>query len=101
VEHALPGKEAFSSSVPWLKRVRAMQVPEGSRDKASSITEQYAGALKMEYGALETHLSVTLSESGGPAPEQVLSSDSATKLLTLLLTLPHGVIKYSHTVPGT
>ncbi|EIE18888.1 aminoacyl-histidine dipeptidase [Coccomyxa subellipsoidea C-169] len=75
-------------------------VPEGSGDAASAVTDQYADALKKEYGALETQLSVSLSESSSPAPGQVLSSDSASKLLTLLLTLPHGVIKYSHTVPG-
>ncbi len=75
-------------------------MPEGSGDAASAVTDQYADALKKEYGALETQLSVSLSESSSPAPGQVLSSDSASKLLTLLLTLPHGVIKYSHSVPG-
>ncbi len=79
----------------------AAQVPEDAEAKASAVTEQYADALKREYGALETQLSVVLAKSSASAPEQVLSYDSAAKLLTLLLTLPHGVIKYSHTVPGT
>ena len=103
VEHAVllghhDGMGFFHSK---SQKVGAAQMPEDSRDKASAIAEQYAGALKMEYGALETAMSISLTESGSPAPEQVLSSDSASKLLTLLLTLPHGVIKYSHTVPGT
>lgn len=31
---------------------------------------------------------------------QALTPESADRMLTLLLTLPHGVLKYSHTVPG-
>ncbi|BDA48997.1 Cytosol non-specific dipeptidase [Coccomyxa sp. Obi] len=75
-------------------------VPKDAEGKASTVTEQYADALEKEYGALETQLSVVLAKSSAPAPEEVFSFDSAAKLLTLLVTLPHGVIKYSHTVPG-
>jgi dipeptidase D len=63
--------------------------------------EKHREALKQEYGALETQLSVSFSPAPGPEPDQALTADSASKLLTLLLTLPHGVIKFSHTVPGT
>lgn len=35
-----------------------------------------------------------------PTLLQALAPESADRLLTLLLTLPHGVLKYSHTVPG-
>lgn len=76
-------------------------MPEDAEGKASTVTEQYADALGKEYGTLETQLSVVLAKSSAHAPGEVLSHDSAAKLLTLLLTLPHGVIKYSHAVPGT
>lgn len=61
---------------------------------------QHANALKNEYGVLEAQLAVSLTESSSHSASQALSIESAAELLTLLLTLPHGVIKYSHTVPG-
>lgn len=72
-------------------------------DGASSAAEAVntcSLALKQEYGALEQELDVSVRQSREQVPKQVLSSDSTERLLTLLLTLPHGVQKFSHTVPG-
>ncbi len=67
---------------------------------AAEAVNRYSQALKQEYGALEQQLDVAVTQSKEQVPKQVLSADSAECLLTLLLTLPHGVQKFSHTVPG-
>ena len=67
---------------------------------AAEAVNSYSQALKQEYGALEQQLDVAVTQSKEQVPKQVLSADSAERLLTLLLTLPHGVQKFSHTVPG-
>lgn len=63
--------------------------------------ENVAHALREEYGALEKDMQVSLPGSArdGHVPA-VLSRESENKLLTLLRVLPHGVIKFSHHVPG-
>ena len=78
----------------------ARQVPVDAAAEAAAAAGAQAEALQKEYGALETHITVKFVPQAGPAPDQALSEDSAAKLLTLLLTLPHGVLKHSHTVPG-
>ena len=67
---------------------------------AADAVNTQSQALKQEYGALEAQLDVSVRQSREQVPKQVLSTDSASRLLTLLLTLPHGVQKFSHTVPG-
>lgn len=67
---------------------------------ASVITRVEADA-KAEYGSLETGLTIKCEFSEGFTDEECpLSQDSAHRLVTLLLGLPHGVLKYSHSVPG-
>lgn len=64
-----------------------------------------AEAIKEEYGTLEKDIEVSVEAvaaddgklSSNPLPLDARTSDA---LLTLLLTLPHGVIKKSHTVAG-
>ena len=67
---------------------------------AAEAVNRYSQALKQEYGALEQQLDVSVRQSTEEVPKAVLSPDSTDRLLTLLLTLPHGVQKFSHTVPG-
>ena len=76
------------------------QVPAEAASKATTAAGAVAAALQAEYGALERQLAVKLVPAAGAAPDQALSEDSAARLLALLLTLPHGVLKYSHSVPG-
>ena len=64
--------------------------------------------MSLEYGYLEKHLLVSLTEHSdsahtpAPAPEPTtaLTPSSATRLLRLLRSLPHGVHKMSHALPG-
>ena len=76
------------------------QVPSGeTRNLVQQLVSQQALSLKEEYGHLEKDLNINVYDH----PERsssVLTQDSQTKLLTLLTTLPHGVIKWSHAVPG-
>ena len=76
------------------------QVPASEASAAAEAVNQQSQALAQEYGALEKQLDVSVGQSERPPPSQALTPDSADQLLTLLLTLPHGVVKYSHTVPG-
>ena len=77
-----------------------VQVPAGETSTAAEAVNAQSQALAQEYGALEKQLDVSVGQSERRPPDQVLTPDSADQLLTLLLTLPHGVVKYSHTVPG-
>ena len=75
-------------------------MPANEASAAAEAVNRQSQALKQEYGALEEQLEVCVGQSTQQVPKQVLSPDSADHLLTLLLTLPHGVQKFSHTVPG-
>lgn len=78
-----------------------VQVPTSEASAAAEAVNKQSEALAQEYGALEKQLDVSVGQSKRQPPNQALTPDSANQLLTLLLTLPHGVVKYSHTVPGS
>ena len=68
-----------------------------------------AAAIKEEYGTLEKEIEVIAevvvdekasSPSSPPPPLPPLDPQTSDSLLSLLLTLPHGVIKKSHAVNG-
>ncbi|KAK9830529.1 hypothetical protein WJX72_012284 [[Myrmecia] bisecta] len=74
-------------------------VPEASAEKVfAEVVANQVNAIQAEYGTLEKDLSI--ASLPVKAPTNVLTPESAHSLLTLLLTLPHGVHKYSHAVPG-
>lgn len=78
-----------------------MQVPSGeTRLLVQQLVSQQALSLKDEYGHLEKDMAVHVYDHPERSPH-VMTLDSQTKLLTLLTALPHGVIKWSHAVPGT
>uniref|UniRef100_A0A061RSB6 Aminoacylhistidine dipeptidase n=1 Tax=Tetraselmis sp. GSL018 TaxID=582737 RepID=A0A061RSB6_9CHLO len=58
-------------------------------------------AFLAEYGTVETALELSWREAEAPpAGGRPLCGDSASRLLSLLSCLPHGVHKYSHSIPG-
>ena len=63
------------------------------------LVSQQALSLKDEYGHLEKDMSIDIFDHPQRVPS-VMTVESQTKLLTLLSTLPHGVVKWSHAVPG-
>ena len=83
-----------------MTELGGLQVPSGeTRLLVQQIVSQQALLLKEEYGHLEKDMVIHIYDHPERSPS-VMTVDSQTKLLTLLSTLPHGVIKWSHAVPG-
>ena len=77
-----------------------LQVPSGeTRLLVQQLVSQQALSLKDEYGHLEKDMAIHIYDHPERSPT-AMTLDSQIKLLTLLSTLPHGVIKWSHAVPG-
>jgi dipeptidase D len=77
----------------------AVVVPAGSEDTVNEVVARLAADLAQEYGNLEIGLRVEAVTSA-TAPTAVLAPADAQRLLGLLLTLPHGVLKMSDSVDG-
>ncbi|KAL6777769.1 hypothetical protein ACKKBG_A15575 [Auxenochlorella protothecoides x Auxenochlorella symbiontica] len=88
--NAIPREAGFQLAAP----------DAGALEAATAAVRAAADAFRLEYGALETGLALTEEEVGVEARRAGLTPAAADRLLLLLLTLPHGVIKHSHTVPG-
>lgn len=73
--------------------------PAGQQAAAAALVASRASELTAEYGSLEKDMAIGLSPAGG-APAACLAPADAERLLALLTALPHGALKYSHTVPG-
>ncbi|DBA78247.1 TPA: hypothetical protein ACH3X2_008201 [Trebouxia sp. C0005] len=77
-----------------------LEVPSGeARLLVQQLVSQQALSLKDEYGHLERDMAIHVYDHPERSPT-AMTLDSQTQLLTLLSTLPHGVIKWSHAVPG-
>ena len=75
-------------------------MPSGeARLLVQQLVSQQALSLKDEYGHLEKDMAIHIYDHPERSPT-AMTLDSQTQLLTLLSTLPHGVIKWSHAVPG-
>lgn len=72
--------------------------PEAVSD-AQIIVSNKESAFKKEFGSLETNMQVILSGLDS-SPKNTLTKKCQIKLINLLRTLPHGVLKYSHDVKG-
>ena len=70
--------------------------PEAAAD-TQIIVSKRSDALSKEFGSMETNLHVNLSGLTD-SPDKTLTKDSQTRIIALLRTLPHGVLKYSHDV---
>jgi len=64
-----------------------------------STISEYSKILKNEMGDSETNMSVKVVEETS-LPEKVFTKDFSDRLLGILFSLPHGVIKMSRKVPG-
>lgn len=76
-----------------------MQVPESKLPALEVLVSSCSTHLLKEYGTYESSLSISCKAPKVPANNALLPAD-ATRLITLLSTLPHGVLKFSHAVPG-
>ncbi len=71
-------------------------------DNPEAIIEtisKYSKILQNEIGELESNMSVKVVEEDA-VPEKVFTKDFSDRLLGILFSLPHGVIKMSRKVPG-
>lgn len=75
------------------------QVPADQLDTASSCVASRFASFQQEYGLKEPGLAITAAPAAAPA-SACLAPAAGQQLVDLLLTLPHGVIKYSHAVQG-
>ena len=64
----------------------------------NTITE-YSRILKNEMGDLEINMSVKVVEEN-EVPKKVFTKDFSNRLIGILFSMPHGVIKMSRKVPG-
>jgi len=81
-----------------------LQIPAAALPAAQAAAQAAAAALTAEYGLLETGMLVQLRAASkalaGTPSDCVLTAEAAARVLTLVLTLPHGVVKMSHAVEG-
>jgi dipeptidase D len=77
-----------------------LAVPAAERDAAAAVVASVEADFRAEFGHREPGLRIAAAPLEGAAPAAALAPADAERLLALLLTLPHGVIKYSHEVPG-
>ena len=97
-----PGSNAISAPVPTLlcpACSRRSQVPSGQLDALHASVGQRAAAFKQEYGQKEPQLEIREAAASNAA-STCLTAAASQRVLDLLLTLPHGVIKNSHYVAG-
>ncbi len=84
--NAIP-REAFATILISPESVSEIQTIVASREKS----------LDKEFGSVEKNLKVILSGLED-SPNETLTKESQTRIIGLLRTLPHGVLKYSHEV---
>lgn len=77
-----------------------LAVPAAEVAALQAAVAARAAAYQQEYGLKEPGLAISAAQAAGGAPPSVLGPAAAQRLLDLLLTLPHGVLKMSHAVPG-
>jgi dipeptidase D len=75
------------------------QVPSGQLDVLHAAVGQRDAAFKQEYGQKEPQLEIKVAAASNAA-SICLTAAASQRVLDLLLTLPHGVIKNSHYVAG-
>ena len=77
-------------------------VPDACLSGALEAAKREGEAIKEEYGLVERDIAILVEEALDYEAtfRQPLDARSSDALLTLLLTLPHGVIKMSHAVEG-
>eukprot|EP00980_Cylindrotheca_fusiformis_P007460 scaffold1538_cov109-Cylindrotheca_fusiformis.AAC.2 len=71
-----------------------------AKEAVQQAAEKCALSSKAVYGTLETNLRVVSQElSTKEDCEAPLEHDSASRLISMLLALPHGPLKFSHSMP--
>lgn len=70
-----------------------------ARKAVEDAAEKCAMAARAEYGTLETNLRIQSQEYNNDASGAPLERECASRLISVLLALPHGPLKFSHSMP--
>ena len=90
------------------REARALLMLTGGDDQRSTLEQliqQSQAAVQEEYGLLETKLNMELvepeeeNEESCSSENMPLETASAHRLLSMMLALPHGPVKFSHAMP--
>ena len=78
-----------------------LAINPSSRDVVERSVSASAMAAKEEYGLLEKSLKIAMNaKESSEEDDEALTKSSAQTLLAVLLSLPHGPIKFSHAIPS-
>lgn len=98
-EQAITGAAHTTLPTHTLPPPLRLQVPVGQVQAVQAAVAQRLASYQQEFGIKEPQLAISAAQAN-EAPAQCLAPAAAGRLLDLLLTLPHGVMKYSHAVAG-
>ena len=87
-----------TNAIPREAFATLLLPPEAMADAQIAVAER-TESLRKEYGSLEKGMNVSLVGLED-APAECLAIEAQDNLMGLLRTLPHGALKYSHTIPG-
>ena len=87
-----------TNAIPREAFATLLLPPEAMADAQIAVAGR-TESLRSEYGSLEKDMRVSLVGLED-APAECLSAEAQGNLMGLLRTLPHGALKYSHTIPG-
>ncbi|AOM40937.1 beta-Ala-His dipeptidase [Xenorhabdus hominickii] len=73
-------------------------IPADKLEKLHQLKDSYLETLKTEYAVVETNLTLLLDET--ETSSQTLTTDSQTRFLSMLNTMPNGVIRMSDVAKG-
>lgn len=77
-----------------------LAINPSTRDAVERSVSASAMAAKEEYGLLEKSLKIAMNAKSAEEDHEALTKSSAQTLLAVLLSLPHGPIKFSHAIPS-
>src|SRR3989338_2803843 len=86
------------NSIP-LNAQALIAVDEENKEKVLSVISELAENLPEESRIAEPDLTITAGESD-QQPEEMLTNESTLRLISLLKSLPHGLVKWSEEVEG-
>ncbi|KAG7372024.1 aminoacyl-histidine dipeptidase [Nitzschia inconspicua] len=94
---SLSGGDKHNAIAREAKAVLFLSNPD-AENAVKEIVEKQQEAAKAEFGVLEKNLRVVLLDSTEQNCGMPLTKTSSEKLLSMMLSLPHGAIKFSHAI---
>jgi dipeptidase D len=88
------------NAIPREARAFLLLLNDHAKSNVESVVENFQNSVMAEYGGLEKNarISLIVEEEKKDMPRP-LEEESANRLLSVLLSLPHGPVKFSHAMP--